>query len=100
MAIQVVIIQVFAESVKCGDMRWENWLTYKKYGKNPDSQRNIWFKPRIIYELCNNGILTRKQIFDCFASDITSHALLKKKMIDRNPSKKTYIEAKFKEYGF
>ena len=23
MAIQVVIIQVFAESVKCGDMRWE-----------------------------------------------------------------------------
>lgn len=77
-----------------------NWLTYKKYGKNPDSQRNIWFKPRIIYELCNNGILTRKQIFDCFASDITSHALLKKKMIDRNPSKKTYIEAKFKEYGF
>ena len=25
---------------------------------------------------------------------------IKKKMIDRNPSQKTYIEAKFKEYGF
>lgn len=77
-----------------------NWLTYKKYGKNPDSQRNIWFQPRIIYDLCSGGILTRKQIFDCLTADVTSHANLKKKMIDRNPSKKAYIDAKFKEYGF
>ncbi len=36
MVMQVVIIQVFVELVKCGDMRWDIFGLTKNINKNPE----------------------------------------------------------------
>lgn len=74
--------------------------TYEKYQQKPKNGQSKWFQPNLLYDLMTEKILTKKQIFDCLSSDVTSHALLKQKMISRYPSKKDSIIAKFSRYGF
>ena len=74
--------------------------TYEKYQQKPKNGQSKWFQPNLLYDLMTEKILTKKPIFDCLSSDVTSHALLKQKMISRYPSKKDSIIAKFSRYGF
>jgi hypothetical protein len=59
-----------------------------------------WFKPKIMQDLQNNCGLTSKQIYDCLTNDVTSHALLKSKLISKYPSAQQGINSTFTSYGF
>lgn len=76
------------------------YRTRNKYVVDNSNHKNRWFKVDILYTMMVENILTTKQIFNCLSSDVTSHALLKQKMISKYPEKKSLIEGKFAEYGF
>ncbi len=61
---------------------------------------DYWFKPKIIWDIYINGILTKKQIFDCLTRDVKSHEQLKQSLITRYPGKKYDIIKIFNDYGF
>ncbi|MBQ8703985.1 MAG: hypothetical protein IJ524_06385 [Bacteroidales bacterium] len=66
-----------------------------KAGCNPSELTNGWFFSGCvgIYNLLNNGILTRKQMYDCLTSDVKSISAFKAKLINKYPSKTPEINA-------
>ncbi|MCL2311084.1 MAG: hypothetical protein FWC41_01155 [Firmicutes bacterium] len=60
---------------------------------------SYWFKPRILYDLQMNCSLTPKQIYDCLESNVTNHAQLKAKLIQKYGNS-SGINAVFASHGF
>ena len=75
-----------------------NYAYKEKYGKTTLHGSENWFKYRIIYDLIDENILTKKQIIDCMNSKIKSSGQLKQEMINKYPSKKTEIINTFKKH--
>lgn len=74
----------------------------RKYSQSNLPSNVYWFKPRIIYELINQNVLTEAQIYACLTKDVTNHQQLKDKMILRtsNSNKQQQIRNIFQNYGY
>ena len=63
-----------------------------------DSWYNYWFKPDVVWDLFRNGILTKKQIFDCLTADVDTFSKLMAKMHELYPDVVGAIDATFNKY--
>jgi hypothetical protein len=77
---------------------------YEKYnGKIPSNMiypgdKDVWFKPQILWDIYRDTVLTKREIFDCMTSDVKSVEQLKQKMISKHSKKADLIINKFKKY--
>ena len=74
---------------------------YEKYDTNGLTGSYLgnedWFKPQIFWTLCSDGILTKKQIYDCLTPEVTTYDTLVAKMYEKYPARADAIEAIFKQ---
>jgi hypothetical protein len=77
---------------------------YEKYNGGVSSDviypgdKEVWFKPQILWDIYRDTVLTKREIFNCMTSDVKSVEQLKQKMISAYPQKADLIINKFKDY--
>lgn len=77
-----------------------NLLSNEKYANGLCDQNTMWFKWRILFNLMDMHVLSKKDIFDCLTTDVDSHATLKSKLKSCYPQNANAIEAAFNNYLF
>lgn len=77
-----------------------NVLANEKYNKDMKSKVVFWFNWRILSDIMTQGVLSKRQIFDCLTNEVRSHDELKSKMKLLYPIEANRIEEIFGTYGF
>lgn len=77
-----------------------NVLANEKYNKDMKSKVVFWFNWRILSDIMTQGVLSKRQIFDCLTNEVRSHDKLKSKMKLLYPTEANRIEEIFGTYGF
>ena len=80
----------FMGIIQANESRGSNYLI---------SAPTTWIKPQVFGDLYNNGVLSKKQIFDSLTSNVKTYDALVERMYDLYPLKADEIESAFMNNG-